>query len=330
MGQQQDHFGVLLKAAREKAGLSLRDIADETCVSLTFLNAIDHGNHDDLPASAFVKGFIKSYALAVNVDPEEALAAYKQSVGTGLELTEVASQIKQDDQSINRAPVGDLASGLVAASSLSNRSFISAYGITAALGLIVTVSLMVNMTGQEGQIAIPMTQQMQASSGQAVTLEAQSYVANAALKVAEKSTENKPAQKDMPKAEMSSARLDEKAVLKGQGEQLEGADLTVKPIGQPVGFLPSVQASAPEAVKVTPQTYTLMAVEDSWLQIHGRDGETLFEGMLIAGQKKILPVQAAGLTTGNAGAFELILGDKNLGVLGARGAVKENLPLKQL
>ena len=69
-------LGQKLKSQREEMGLSLRDIANKTKIPLGFLEALESGDSRNLPASVFVKGFLRSYALEIGFRPEDILQEY--------------------------------------------------------------------------------------------------------------------------------------------------------------------------------------------------------------------------------------------------------------
>jgi cytoskeletal protein RodZ len=66
-----------LRAAREKAKLSLDDVAKRTRVPKRHLLAIEEGDFARLPALTYASGFVKSYARAVDVDPIEAALQFR-------------------------------------------------------------------------------------------------------------------------------------------------------------------------------------------------------------------------------------------------------------
>jgi cytoskeletal protein RodZ len=57
-----------LRRARERLGLSLRDIADRTKIRTTILGAIENNDVDHLPPPIFTRGFVKAYAREVSLD----------------------------------------------------------------------------------------------------------------------------------------------------------------------------------------------------------------------------------------------------------------------
>ena len=65
-----------LRHARERLGLSLRDIADRTRVRVAILEAIENHDVDRLPPPIFTRGFVKAYAREVGLDPQAVAALY--------------------------------------------------------------------------------------------------------------------------------------------------------------------------------------------------------------------------------------------------------------
>jgi len=63
--------GERLRAAREKVGLSLDDIAAQTRIPQRHLESIETADWDALPAPTYTTGFAKSYASAVGLDRTE-------------------------------------------------------------------------------------------------------------------------------------------------------------------------------------------------------------------------------------------------------------------
>ncbi|MBF0540358.1 MAG: helix-turn-helix domain-containing protein [Nitrospirae bacterium] len=73
-------LGEYLKSHREKLNLTINDIASVTKVSPKYLLAIEQENFKSLPGELFVRSFIKEYAKAVSLSPEEALRLYEETV----------------------------------------------------------------------------------------------------------------------------------------------------------------------------------------------------------------------------------------------------------
>jgi cytoskeletal protein RodZ len=63
-------FGARLRDARERRGISLREIADATKISVGVLEALERNDISKLPGGIFGRGFVRSYATEVGLDPE--------------------------------------------------------------------------------------------------------------------------------------------------------------------------------------------------------------------------------------------------------------------
>jgi len=69
-------FGENLKRERELRGVSLRDMADATKISLRFFEALEKGRVDQLPGGLFPRSFVRQYAKHLGLDPEKAVAEF--------------------------------------------------------------------------------------------------------------------------------------------------------------------------------------------------------------------------------------------------------------
>ena len=73
-------LGEFLRAERQARGISLEQISADTRISLTMLQAIEDGSVKDLAAPVLVKGFLKSYAQRIGLDPEEIIIGYQDGI----------------------------------------------------------------------------------------------------------------------------------------------------------------------------------------------------------------------------------------------------------
>src|SRR6476646_7442516 len=69
-------FGARLKSAREQRGVSLRQIAGATRISMTALEALERDDFSRLPGGIFSRAFIRAYAIEVGLDPEATVAEF--------------------------------------------------------------------------------------------------------------------------------------------------------------------------------------------------------------------------------------------------------------
>jgi cytoskeletal protein RodZ len=85
-------LGSYLSDLRTARGVSLEELARITRVGQSYLLALEAGAFDRLPAPVFTKGFIQAYCQALGESADEALARYRELLGTppalpALELT---------------------------------------------------------------------------------------------------------------------------------------------------------------------------------------------------------------------------------------------------
>ncbi|MGM9926318.1 MAG: helix-turn-helix domain-containing protein [Bacillus sp. (in: firmicutes)] len=73
-------LGATLKEAREKKGLSLDDLQNITKIQKRYLVGIENGNYEMMPGKFYVRAFIKQYAEAVGLEPEEVFEQFKNEI----------------------------------------------------------------------------------------------------------------------------------------------------------------------------------------------------------------------------------------------------------
>jgi cytoskeletal protein RodZ len=71
-------FGGALRALREARGMSLQDVADVTRVRRAYLSALEEMRLDQLPSRPFAIGYVRAYAQALGIDPDDAVAKFKE------------------------------------------------------------------------------------------------------------------------------------------------------------------------------------------------------------------------------------------------------------
>jgi cytoskeleton protein RodZ len=74
--QATPDFGVKMRRLREERGVSLRQIADVTRISVSALEALERNDISRLPGGIFSRAFVRSYALEVGLDPEETVREF--------------------------------------------------------------------------------------------------------------------------------------------------------------------------------------------------------------------------------------------------------------
>jgi cytoskeleton protein RodZ len=69
-------LGERFRAAREQRGLTLSDVAEQLRIRSVYLAAIEEENWKAIGAPVYIRGFLRTYARYLGLDPEEAVAAF--------------------------------------------------------------------------------------------------------------------------------------------------------------------------------------------------------------------------------------------------------------
>jgi cytoskeleton protein RodZ len=89
--------GAQLHAARERRGLSFRQVADSTKISVAALQALERNDISRLPGGVVIRGFVRAFATDVGLDPEATVAEFVRqfpmtSVTDGYPAEEAAAE----------------------------------------------------------------------------------------------------------------------------------------------------------------------------------------------------------------------------------------------
>jgi cytoskeleton protein RodZ len=75
--ENSNKVGALLTRAREKLSLSQKDIASRLNLKEEIIVALDASDFDKLPAPTYVRGYIRSYARAININADSLINLYE-------------------------------------------------------------------------------------------------------------------------------------------------------------------------------------------------------------------------------------------------------------
>ena len=73
-------IGEKLRLEREAQGIALRDISEQTRISMRYLEAIETDDYRRLPGGIFNRSFIRAYAKFVGFDEQEAMEEYTRTL----------------------------------------------------------------------------------------------------------------------------------------------------------------------------------------------------------------------------------------------------------
>ena len=95
-------LGQVLGAERERQGLARAEVAQRLHMSAWQIEALEGGDYARLPQGTFLRGFVRNYAKALGLDPEEVLTHLAQAAPRG-----AAPGIVVPSQNIRFDPIGD-------------------------------------------------------------------------------------------------------------------------------------------------------------------------------------------------------------------------------
>lgn len=95
-------IGEKLRLERETQGIALRDISEQTRISMRYLEAIETNDYRRLPGGIFNRSFIRAYAKFIGYNEEQAIEEYAQTLrehgeSTDEEAKPFRSQVYTDD-----------------------------------------------------------------------------------------------------------------------------------------------------------------------------------------------------------------------------------------
>lgn len=75
---QTKKIGQILREERQRQGLTLKQMSELSKIKLSYLQALEKNEFDQLPPSTFVKGFIRAYARILDFDVKPLLALLRR------------------------------------------------------------------------------------------------------------------------------------------------------------------------------------------------------------------------------------------------------------
>jgi cytoskeletal protein RodZ len=77
--------GTTLRTARERRGLTVNDVSVRTRITVPLIMAIEQNAFEKVPGGIFVRGFLRSYAREVGLDPEDTVSQFLEETGDSLQ-----------------------------------------------------------------------------------------------------------------------------------------------------------------------------------------------------------------------------------------------------
>jgi cytoskeleton protein RodZ len=283
--------GADLRAARERLGWPIEDVSAALRIRLPHLEALEEGRIDLLPGNAYAVGFLRTYARALGLDPDEIARRFKAE----------ASEVNRRTELVFPAPMPQR--GVPA-------------GAVVLLGVVLAIGAYAGWYRLSGEgrlppeTVAPVPEHLATLAEQAVPPPPSPPPAPVAIAAAPPAPQPPVPQQDAPPVPSVSPS--------------SAAAAAIPPPPAAVG--PAAQV--PEAAASDQPRIVVQATADAWLQVRDRNGGVLLNKVLHSGETWPVPPRPnLVLTTGNAGGTELVVDGVATSVLGGSGAVRRDLPL---
>lgn len=112
---QTDGPGVLLRKARESIGVSVADVAETLNLPIKIVETIESEDYTQLPAPAFTRGYVRSYARLMELDADDLVRRYDDLVGVEEEQALVVLKTESSMMEAAQRHPGRVFGGSVAA-----------------------------------------------------------------------------------------------------------------------------------------------------------------------------------------------------------------------
>ena len=92
--------GADLRAARERVGWSVEQLAEALRIRPQYLEALEAGRIDRLPGNAYALGYLRTYASTLGLDPNEVAKRFKTEADVANEKTELTFPVPAPERSV--------------------------------------------------------------------------------------------------------------------------------------------------------------------------------------------------------------------------------------
>ena len=327
-GSDAPRAGADLRAARERLGWALADVAAMLRIRPSYLEALEAGRLNNLPGNVYALGFLRSYATALGLDAEEVARRFRAEAGEIPRHSELVFPIPMPERGL---PAGALILlGLI----LVGGAYIGWYRLSGEGKLPAETVPPVparlaplaadqarSRTGWPRQIAEsvrppPPASRAAARRGQRPVRAAPGRGGKSLLM---------PEPPPPPPAPIEEMRIGVDPGRHGDHRDRDAGAAADPPAGPaaPAASRRRVDPANPDGPRVV-----LRFTGDTWVQVKERGGQALVTRVMKAGETFPVPDRAnLVLNTGNAGRVEILVDGAVVPPIGGQGAVRKDVPL---
>ena len=353
-GDSFEQIGSTLKHARRLQGLKISDVSQHLRISVDYLSKLESGAFDQLPAPAYVTGFLRSHGQYVGLDPSTLVARYTalSAKAATIPTYKMPMSTRPPQRS---APV--IASMLVVCAGIAyggwywiNGGDVNDQMAMAPSEIVETPSILAAMqdTLIDQRVGSDVLNYDQAQSQNLTAPSAQPKKVIAAKAVmptpsaatADPAAETKNVTVKMPAVASANPVEIVAAIIAPREPAAPPADVdtpvlsgdlaetqVITPVSQD-GVTRLAENSAIANLRDLAQEITIRAVAASWVEIVRDNGEEVMAKLMRAGDSYVVEGNTRlYLSTGNAGGLEIVIGSDDPRSIGETGQIVRDLPL---
>ena len=353
-GDSFEQIGSTLKHARRLQGLKISDVSQHLRISVDYLSKLESGAFNQLPAPAYVTGFLRSYGQYVGLDPSTLVARYTalSAKAATIPTYKMPMSTRPPQRS---APV--IASMLVVCAGIAyggwywiNGGDVNDQMAMAPSEIVETPSIPAAMqdTLIDQRVGSDVLNYDQAQSQNLTAPSAQPKKVIAAKAVmptpsaatADPAAETKNVTVKMPAVASANPVEIVAAIIAPREPAAPPADVdtpvlsgdlaetqVITPVSQD-GVTRLAENSAIANLRDPAQEITIRAVAASWVEIVRDNGEEVMAKLMRAGDSYVVEGNTRlYLSTGNAGGLEIVIGSDDPRSIGETGQIVRDLPL---
>jgi cytoskeleton protein RodZ len=106
------NVSIMLVEARTAMGLTQKDVADQLFLTPTFIRHMDEGQFHLISKTAYIKGYLRTYARVVGISGDEVVASYEETIQARVEPFEMRD-VAEEPVSANRFTGPVIQTGLI-------------------------------------------------------------------------------------------------------------------------------------------------------------------------------------------------------------------------
>ena len=352
-----EKIGSTLKSARRSQRFTIRDVSQQLRISVDYLSYLENGAFDELPAPAYVTGFLRSYGQFLGLDPVPLVSRYA-ALSTEKTVTPKYKMPMRAGPPQRSAPA--IVSMLLVFAGIGYGGWYWLIGtdqaeqIAMAPTEIASGVFSVGSGGGAGALPVPLALQDSEidQGGQALDLRVGVGQAAAPLNAGQlddvrydaRSAVGNDVRVVTPTATAANPALPaDRGPMKTAAIAANTTDPTVASELAPAGDLAAVVIASSSAdlsvdnlggnaaianLRDPAQEITIRAIAASWVEIVRDNGEEVTAKLMQAGDSQVIEGnERLYLSTGNAGGLMIKVGSDEPRSLGDVGEIVRDLPL---